>query len=97
VQDKAAAEGADYRSFLCHDPVAGRFVLLSFGRDRRPPPSLWLYDLNANRWDAPQAGGDVPTDKDRVRISGYYDPERDVTVFYGGAATWVYRARKAAK
>ena len=71
-----------------HDPVAKCFVLYDY-------PELWVYDLRENKWTKVKAQGDVP-DKSGIYggVAGGYDPERNVMVFYGTKATWVYRCKK---
>jgi hypothetical protein len=91
AQEKSMVNASDARSFFCHDPVAKRFVLYGVVEKSW---HLWLYDAKENAWTEPERQGDVPTGGLPL---GYYDPERNVTVFCGAGDVYVYRGKRAGK
>jgi hypothetical protein len=92
VQEKPPIGGRDATCFFYHDPVARRFVLYT----QVAPGGLWLYDLAANQWTDARPKGDPPPRK-RGHMTGYYDPARNVTVYYDGREVWVYRCKRRAR
>ena len=92
VQPDPPIGGRDATCFFYYDPVARLFVLYT----RVKPGGLWLYDLEANRWIDPKPKGDVPP-PGRGHMTGYYDPARNVTVYYNGREVWLYRCKREGK
>jgi len=93
VQPKAPVGARDCTGVLCYDAAAKFFVLYTFQGDRKAD-FLWIYDPAKNEWTDPKPGGDVPP---ATGAAGYYDPERNVSVFYTQSDVYIYRGRKAAK
>jgi hypothetical protein len=81
---------------FCYDTTAKRFVLYTHmkRKDGTAEPRLRLYDHRENKWSDPAPQGELPK---IGNVAGYYDPERNVTVFYGDRERWVYRCKRAGK
>jgi hypothetical protein len=80
-------------STFCYDSVAKKFVCFTSVKRKGMPDDkarLSLYDLKENQWSTPEVKGEFP----KASIgAGYYDPARNVTVFYFSRETWVYRCK----
>jgi len=93
VQPKVPIGGRDCTAVFCYDTQAKLFVLYSVQGERKAD-CLWLYDPAKNEWTDPKPKGDVPP---AVGAGGYYDPERNVSVFYTHHDVYVYRCKRVAR
>ncbi|HOX05633.1 MAG TPA: hypothetical protein PK280_04450 [Planctomycetota bacterium] len=96
AQENADDGGIVPSSTFCYDSTARKFVLYTHMKVAGQPEGarLRFYDLKENKWSDPKPEGALPK---IGNVAGYYDPERNVTVIYNAAETWVYRGKKASK